>query len=75
MKAYEHFEDPEWDGELLEPEAPQPRPKLVGGEDNKTGDDRAIEGGNDEQVSRKKIKIKLSDGKERIVQHIMATSF
>jgi hypothetical protein len=40
MKAYEHFEDPEWDGELLEPEAPQPRPKLVGGEDNKTGDDR-----------------------------------
>ena len=25
VKAYQHFNDPEWDGEPLEPEQPRPR--------------------------------------------------
>ena len=93
VKAYEHFNDPEWDGEPLEPEPckrcgnipctclkdppkvcpvcgkrpcecerdPEPCPKC--------GQDPCI------CKKRVKIKIKLADGKERTIQHMMATTF
>lgn len=93
VKAYEHFNDPEWDGEPLEPEpckrcgnipctclkdppkvcqvcgkrpcecehVPEPCPKC--------GQDPCI------CKKRVKLKIKLADGKERTIQHMMATTF
>jgi type I restriction enzyme R subunit len=70
VDAYHHFADPEWDGEPLEPEAltdqkpptSPPEPKETKGDD-----------GPDEK--RKRIKVKLRNGKELEIQHMIATSF
>ena len=68
--AYHHFSDPEWDGEPLEPEPPT-GPKTPPG--TKTppsdGDD------SDDEPKKKKLKIKLRDGKVREIQHMIQTSF
>ena len=75
VKAYEHFNDPEWDGEPAEPVPVTPggggdRPG-PGGDDDGPGPG----GGDDDPPTPQKIKIKLADGKERTIQHIMATTF
>jgi len=70
VDAYHHFADPEWDGEPIEPESTQeadPRPAKPP-EEPKAINDEAKE-------QRKKIKIKLRDGKEREIQHMISTSF
>ncbi|MEQ1730961.1 MAG: DEAD/DEAH box helicase family protein, partial [Vicinamibacterales bacterium] len=73
VKAYEHFNDPEWDGEPLEPEEGKPRKPRGDGESASGGDDG---GGEDDPPPRpKKIKIKLADGKERTIQSMTATMF
>ncbi len=89
VKAHLHFSDPEWDGEPIDPEAcpkcgarpcvcvvtppkpcpvcseipcvcpPEPCPKC----------------GQRPCVCRKKVKVKLADGKARNIQHMMATTF
>ena len=74
VKAHHHFSDPEWDGEPQEPEpvgpgqAPPPpeppEPKDTDGDDDTSG-----------QPQRQKARIKLGDGKERSIQHMMVTSF
>lgn len=70
VKAYEHFNDPEWDGEPIAPEAGSPRSKGKEQEDKKTG------GGDEPPPERPaQIKIKLADGKERTIQNMMATSY
>ena len=74
VKAYHHFEDSEWDGEPLEP--PEPSGERAGDGDNggDTGD--GTDGGSEPpEPPKRKIKIKLADGKERTIQHISATSF
>lgn len=71
VKAHHHFSDPEWDGDPIEPEprverkpvAPQPPPA-----------DRVGEG-SVEYERKKKIKVKLADGKARTIQHMMVTTF
>ena len=85
VDAYHHFADPEWDGEPLEPEYPinpptektcktchhkpcmclnePPAPCLTCGESPCAC------------PKRKKIKIKLRDGKEREIQSMVSTSF
>jgi type I restriction enzyme R subunit len=72
VKAYEHFSDPEWDGEPAEPPEPgeprTPRPPVQ----PNGGDGEIIV---DPPVPQKRIKIKLADGKERQLQHIAATMF
>src|SRR3989339_99210 len=71
--AYPHFADPGWDGEPLEPESPPvPKPPKDPIEPDEGGSD-GEEGETGEK--RKKIKIKLRDGKEREIQHMMSTSF
>ena len=70
VKAYEHFNDPEWDGEPEEPVPPSPN----GGSGDETGGDDTGNGGG-EPPPRQKIKIKLADGKVRTIQHMMATAF
>ena len=70
VKAYEHFNDPEWDGEPLDPEPPgEPRPPKPEGEQP----DPPIIG--DPEPPKSKLVIKLADGKERSFQHISATTF
>jgi type I restriction enzyme R subunit len=71
VKAHHHFSDPEWDGEPVEPEPaknkaprpdePDPNPKMA----------------DDEEAAPrpKKIKVKLADGKERTIQHMVGTTF
>jgi type I restriction enzyme, R subunit len=71
VKAHHHFSDPEWDGEPIEPEpkgpgAPQP-PQLPRVPD--PGDP------NDPTPVRRRAKVKLADGKERTIQHMVATTF
>src|SRR5690348_13508709 len=69
VKAYEHFNDPEWDGEPMEPSAP--RPRRPGTDEFKEPDSPEYE----PEPQPNKIKIKLADGKERQIQSMMATTF
>jgi hypothetical protein len=78
VRAYEHFNDPEWDGEPVEPVPPRPRGGNEGEGPTPTGEeegDGQPEGGEEEPAARQKVKIKLADGKERTIQHMMATTF
>ena len=69
VNAYHHFLDPEWDGEPIEPEETEPRNVKEKKEPYKKEE-------NDDQEEKKvKLKIKLSDGKEREIQHMISTSF
>ncbi|MGR4890977.1 EcoAI/FtnUII family type I restriction enzme subunit R [Sphingopyxis sp. LARHCG72] len=70
VKAYEHFNDPEWDGEPLEPDPPgEPRPPKPEGEPPEP----PVIG--EPEPPKTKLVIKLADGKERSFQHISATTF
>ncbi|WP_321530127.1 EcoAI/FtnUII family type I restriction enzme subunit R [uncultured Desulfuromonas sp.] len=73
VKAYHHFNDPEWDGEPEEPEASGPFTVKERPADYNPAD-RELEA-DEEPKKRAKIKIKLADGKERTIQHMMASSF
>jgi type I restriction enzyme, R subunit len=67
-KAYEHFNDPEWDGEPLEPEPTGPgRPKV----ESEPKPPKPDEG----EEPLEKLVIRLADGKERHFQHMSATTF
>ena len=71
VKAYEHFNDPEWDGEPAEPAAVPPK----GEPPEHPEDDTDGESEDDDESQRRVIKVKLADGKERTIQHLMATTF
>jgi type I restriction enzyme R subunit len=65
VKAHQHFNDPEWDGEPLEPEPkPQPAPPPP-----------ARPTRPEPSPPRQKIRVKLADGKARTIQHTMVTTF
>ncbi len=72
VRAYEHFSDPEWDGEPMEPVAPPVRVRPEG-DGLSEPPPEAIEP--DPQRRPAKILIKLADGKERSIQHMTATTF
>ena len=73
VKAHHHFSDPEWDGEPLEAEAVVPKAVVPVGEPEpaKEGDEEP-EGAKPRPT---KARIKLGDGKERSIQHMLVTSF
>ena len=74
VKAHHHFNDPEWDGEPLEPAVPEARPLRTGAGANEV----LIGEPQPEPVAdppKAKIKVKLADGKERKLQHMTATTF
>lgn len=68
--AYQHFLDPEWDGEPMEPEPAGPKGPF-GPPDKPEGPGEPGE----PKERAEKIIIKLADGKARSIQHISATSF
>ena len=70
VKAHHHFNDPEWDGEPMEPD-PKPEPKPVLEPRPQPDGEPTPEPG----PRRQKIKVKLADGKARTIQHMMVTSF
>ncbi|MAO13711.1 EcoAI/FtnUII family type I restriction enzme subunit R [Marinobacter sp.] len=94
VRAHEHFNDPEWDGDPIPPEPceqcgetpckcavepPKPcpvcdqRPCIC----EKEPPEPCPECGQSPCVcqKKKKVKVKLADGKERTIQHMSATSF
>ncbi len=71
VQAHHHFNDPEWDGEPVEPE-----PKETQGSYLAPANDRDDVREEPEEYSRRqKIKVTLADGKERTIQHMMETTF
>ncbi len=87
VKAHQHFNDPEWDGEPLEPEdcpncgqrpcvceKPELKPCAECGQRPcvclcpECGQRPCV-------CKKKKAKVKLADGKERMIQHMMVTSY
>lgn len=72
VKAHLHFSDPEWDGEPLEPEArgtdPEPVKPIEPVEPPDDPDD-------DGTRSRRRVRVKLADGKARNIQHMAVTTF
>jgi len=68
VKAHQHFQDPEWDGEPIEPEpaSPKPPPSTSPSQPGPTPS---------AAPARQKIRVKLSDGRARTIQHVMATTF
>ena len=89
VKAYLHFSDPEWDGEPLEPEPCKkcgfhpcqcvkalPKPCSVCGKSPcECPKEPCPVCGQRPCVCKKKAKVKLADGKERTIQHMVSTSF
>jgi type I restriction enzyme R subunit len=69
VKAYHHFNDPEWDGEPIEQEPSEPRTA----ERPRGTEERAPD--YTPPPRPQKIKIKLADGKSRTIQHMVATTF
>jgi type I restriction enzyme, R subunit len=73
VDAYKHFSDPEWDGEPID-ETTNKESKEAKSKEKKVNTGETVI--NDEIVEQKsKLKIKLRDGKEREIQHMIATSF
>jgi len=65
VDAYHHFADTEWDGEPIEPE-PRRKPPVEPGPDRPKPPP---------PEPKTKLRIKLADGKEREIQHMISTSF
>ncbi len=70
VKAHHHFNDPEWDGEPIEPEPEQPRPVPPPTDPSAPPEPRP-----EPSPRPQKIKIKLADGKARTIQHMTMTTF
>jgi type I restriction enzyme R subunit len=67
VKAHHHFSDPEWDGEPMEPVA-----TTLG---TTREAERPDEPNEPVQPRPQKALIRLADGKERTIQHMMSTTF
>jgi type I restriction enzyme R subunit len=68
VKAHLLFNDPEWDGEPLDPEPP----RSTGGS---AGERLPSQPGTEPEPPRQRIKVQLADGKARNIQSMMATTF
>ncbi|NMF83230.1 type I restriction endonuclease subunit R [Nodosilinea sp. P-1105] len=76
VKAYEHFNDPEWDGEPQEPVRVTSRgPREPAGDYNVDSPTDDLDSDSPTPGRPQKIVIKLADGKERTLQNTIQTSF
>ena len=73
VKAHHHFNDPDWDGEPIAPDAHdkpyaprEPRDPMPANANEEEGVPAVVP---------KRIKVRLRDGKERAIQHMMATTY
>lgn len=71
VDAYKHFSDPEWDGEPIEEEPKEPKPYPT----PEPTDPPVISEPGEPTLKKPKIKIKLRNGKEREIKHMVSTSF
>lgn len=84
VRAYEHFNDPEWDGEPLEPESrPEPGPR---GQDDASGTDEDGFGGDESGENGEhgesgggerpeRIVVTLGDGRKRQIRYMASVSY
>lgn len=89
VRAHHHFNDAEWDGEPVEPEhckdcgrtpcvcikEPTPPCQRCGQSPCRCEKEPCPKCGQRPCVCKKKVKIKLADGKARTIQHMMVTTF
>jgi type I restriction enzyme R subunit len=91
VRAHHHFSDPEWDGEPVDPEpcptcgshpcvCERPEPSLceICGQQTCICDQAPCDVCGQQPCvceKRQRVRVKLSDGKARSIQHMMATSF
>ena len=88
VKAHHHFSDPEWDGEPMEPEPAQNAAAIPANAKRAAATLSGVRQapcvcatepcpkcGQRPCVCKKKAKVKLADGKERTIQHMMCTTF
>ena len=75
VNAYHLFNDPEWDGEPIEPDPIEPRPPKPDDPDTSPVDPDDPDNPDDPDAPAKKVKIKLKDGKEREIQSMSSTMF
>jgi type I restriction enzyme R subunit len=68
VKAHHHFNDPEWDGEPVQPEPKKPRQPTFRPPTPATPEPEP-------GPRPQKIKVRLADGKVRTIQHMMCTTF
>lgn len=71
VNAYHMFNDPEWDGEPVEPEPTEPKEPKTPRESGEPDEP----GGDDDEPPKTKLRIKLSDGKVRELQSMSSTYF
>lgn len=72
VRAHHHFNDPEWDGDPIEPDPPGGGGGTRGGDDPDSPAPDPLE---DPPPKAVKLKIKLADGKARTIQSMTATTF
>ncbi len=70
VDAYHHFADPEWDGEPIEPEL-KPEKKVSTDFQERKKPFNPPESPEPRQI----VRVRLADGKEREIQHMISTSF
>jgi type I restriction enzyme R subunit len=71
VDAYKHFSDPEWDGEPIGEEPKEPKTYTTPDMDNVP----IVSDSADPNPKKQKIKVKLRNGKEREIKHMISDSF
>ena len=75
VKAYEHFNDPEWDGEPLPPEPPGEPRKPKDPDDFEYPPHETVSGSPVDQPKAETVVVKLSDGNARRIRYVGATTY
>ncbi len=73
VDAYHHFSDPEWDGDPIDETTEKKSKEFEYPKEAK--DMSLIMKDENQEEPKRKLKIKLRDGKEREIQHMISTSF
>ena len=73
VDAYHHFSDPEWDGDPIDETTEKESKEFEYPKEAK--DTSLIIKDENQEEPKRKLKIKLRDGKEREIQHMISTSF
>lgn len=75
VDAYKLFSDPEWDGDPIDVTTDVGEKEIKTKEEKEQKEPKEKKEKDEDFEPKKKIKIKLRDGKERQIQHMIQTSF